>query len=307
VEPNEELSEPVPRPGASLSAQLEPELEPQPPDAAFLSGRVALVTGGGWNIGRAIGLALARAGAKVVVASRNRTNLEETAALAAREDLPLRGQVADLTEPDQVEELFAGMAGREGQVEVLFNVAGGYGAARPIHETDARDWWNVVKRNLFSTYLCCRAALPSMLARKRGDIVNCAGGGAFFPMVGVAATAYASAKAAVCRFTDQLYAEHMDVPGLRVNCMEPGMTLSPRDLAAIEAEEKRTGRVNPARERNHPPEDAARLALFLVSPAARRLNGRLLSVDEDWWQNPERVRQVSDCDLYRLRRTFLTE
>jgi NAD(P)-dependent dehydrogenase (short-subunit alcohol dehydrogenase family) len=305
VSPTGDLGEPVPRKGASLAAVQEPQLEPEVPDAGNLEGRIAIVTGGGWNIGRAIALAIARAGAVVIVVSRNLGNLEETVALARHQDLRVRCLAADLTDPGSVGRVFDDVLGKEGRVDILACFAGGYGAAQPVAESDPQEWISVVLRNLYATYLCCRAALPGMLQCRRGDILTCAGGGAFFPMADVHATAYASAKAANCRFTDQLYAEHMKVPGIRINCVEPGMTLSPRDLARIEEEERLRGVVHPAREFNHPPEDAAELVMFLLSSAARGLNGRILSVDEEWWRDLAKVRQVIASDLYRLRRTFL--
>ncbi len=287
--------------GAAASAV---QLQPVAPATGSLQGRIAIVTGGGWNIGRAVALAFARAGARVTVASRSLQNLQETCAIAADEGLSMRPFAADLEDPDQVAALFGDVEAEVGPVDLLACLAGGLGATQPCAETNPREWLSVVTRNLFTTYLCCRRALPQMLSRERGDILTCAGGGAFFPMIDAHATAYASAKAAICRFTDQLYAEHRNSKGLRINCMEPGMTLSPRDLEAIAIEEARTGKPHPAREHNHVPDDGAELALFLLSPAAAGLNGRILSVDEDWWRSPERVAAVVESDLYRLRRTF---
>lgn len=271
----------------------------------MLVGQVAIVSGGGWNIGRAIAMRFARAGARVIVTSRNRANLEETVALATREDLYMRCVVADLIEPSDVASMLADVLKTENDIDILACMAGGFGANQALESTDPQEWLDVVMRNLYSTYLCCRAVLPKFLAKEKGNILTCAGGGAFFPMIGVNSTAYATAKAGICRFTDQLYAELMDKPGIRVNCLEPGMTWSPKDLERVEADEKAMGRPHPLRERNHPPEDGAELAYFLLSEEAKALNGRLLSVDEDWWRNPEQVKRVADSDLYRLRRTFL--
>lgn len=274
-----------------------------PPD--LLSGRIALVTGGGWNIGREVALECARAGARVIVTSRNLTNLQETCAIGDADGLEMRAIPADLKDPRSVEDLYDEIESSEGPVDLLACLAGGQGADQPCADTDPAEWLDVVLRNLYATYLCCRRALPRMFSAGRGDILTCAGGGAFFPRVDATVTAYASAKAAICRFTDQLYAENLHRPGFRINCMEPGMTLSPRDLARIEAEEKASGKVHAAREHNHSPKDGAELALFLLSPAAAALNGRILSVDEDWWRDPETVRVVASGDLYRLRRNFL--
>lgn len=284
--------------------ELTPKPEPAPIESELQRGKIAIVTGGGWNIGRAIALKLATEGARVIITSRNGDNLEMTAAQAHRKDLYIRPIVADLTKPEDVHRMIGDVLGEEGPPDILACMAGGFGCGVPIVDSDPLEWRDVLLRNLYTTYLSCRAVLPSMLERQRGDILTCAGGGAFFPMVGVNATAYASAKAGICRFTDQLYVEVMDMPAIRVNCMEPGMTWSPKDLERIVEEEKALGRPHPLREMNHPPEDGARLACFLLSPEARLLNGRILSVDEDWWLDPVKVKQVSETDLYRLRRTF---
>ena len=291
-------------PSESTVGELTPKPQPAPVKPAQQKGKVAIVTGGGWNIGRAIALKLAREGARVVITSRNQANLEMTAAEAQRDNLYVRPIVADLMKPEDVHRMIGDVIGEEGPPDILACMAGGFGCGVPIIDSDPEEWLDVLLRNVYTTYLCCRAVLPSFLERQRGDILTCAGGGAFFPMVGVNATSYASAKAAICRFTDQLYVEVMDVPGIRINCMEPGMTWSPRDLERIEEDEKVSGRRHPLREMNHPPEDGARLACFLLSPEARCLNGRILSVDEDWWRDPSKVKEVSETDLYRLRRNF---
>ncbi len=299
-------SEPVSEDG-ELVAEATPKPQPAKIEVPSLQGKFALVTGGGWNIGRAIALALARAGAKVMISSRNKLNLEETCSLAHKEDLDVRMVQADLTDPEDVERVFRCTRDAFGQVDILVNMAGGFGAGQPLVETDPKEWLEVVLRNFYTTYLCCREVLSEMMSRKQGDILTCAGGGAFFPLLGTFATAYASAKAAVCRFTDQLYAEVLGTPGIRINCIEPGLTLSPRDLLRIAEEEKQMGHPHPTRELNHDPEDGAKLALFLLSPAAKALNGRILSVDEDWWRYPSKVAYIAQTDLYRLRRTFETE
>jgi len=287
--------------------KLVPKPEPQQMEIGDQSDKVAVVTGGGWNIGRAIALRIARAGARVVICSRNEEHLAQTCEVARTLELDVRHIAADLTNKLQAQRVFDEILREEGRVDILACLAGGFGCGTPIHECDPDDWLDVVLRNLYSTFLCCRAVMPGMLERRKGDILTCAGGGAFFPMVGVNATAYASAKAGICRFTDQLYAEVMDVPGIRINCMEPGMTLNCEDLKRIEEEEAATGRPHPLREMNHSPEDAAELAAFLLGPASRELNGRIFAVDEEWWRDPDKVKAVAPTDLYRLRRSFLPD
>ncbi|HMQ23459.1 MAG TPA: SDR family NAD(P)-dependent oxidoreductase, partial [Planctomycetota bacterium] len=124
------------------------------PATGSLQGRIAIVTGGGWNIGRAVALAFARAGARVTVASRSLQNLQETCAIAADEGLSMRPFAADLEDPDQVAALFGDVEAEVGPVDLLACLAGGLGATQPCAETNPREWLSVVTRNLFTTYLC---------------------------------------------------------------------------------------------------------------------------------------------------------
>jgi NAD(P)-dependent dehydrogenase (short-subunit alcohol dehydrogenase family) len=133
-------------------------------------------------------------------------------------------------------------------------------------------------------------------------ILTFTGGGAFFPWVGVNSSAYATAKAAICRFTDQLQAELLDT-AIRVHCVAPGLVWDPDRLREVATEEARTGTEHPERHINRPPEDTAELVEFLASEESAFLRGRVVAVSDDWWRDPARVRAVEDTvHLYRLRR-----
>ena len=268
-----------------------------------LGGRVAIVTGGGWNIGRATSVAFARAGAAVVVAGRRSEPLEETVGLIEAAGGRGLAVPTDVTDWAATEALVARATEHFGPVDVLAALAGGGGGYEPVDAIEPEWWEHVIRINLVGTFHAVRAVLPGMRAANRGSIVTCTGGGAWFPMVGVHATAYATAKAGICRFTDQLAVELMDTP-IRVNCLQPGLTWDEKKLAAVAAEEARTGQPDPARAENHPPEDGAELALFLASDASLPLHGRSVSVDEDWWQDAGRRERVQadlhSCCLRRM-------
>jgi 3-oxoacyl-[acyl-carrier protein] reductase len=167
---------------------------------------------------------------------------------------------------------------------------------------DPDAWDRVVRQNLTSTFYCARAVLPHFRARDRGVLITCSGGGSYYPVLGALLNAYACAKAAICRFTDQLTAELWE-SGIRINCLDPGMVWSPDTLAHIEAEEARTGQPHPNRDVNRPPSHAAELALWLASDRSAKIPGRLVSVHDSWWRDPERVARVADTvHLYRMRR-----
>ena len=144
-----------------------------------------------------------------------------------------------------------------------------------------------------------------MRERNQGAILTCTGGGGWFPILSVPATAYATAKAGLGRLTDQLAVELMQT-GIRVNCLQPGLTWDPEQLERIEAEERAGGAPHPDRTRNHPPEDAAELAVFLASDASAPMTGRSVSVDEDWWRDREQVQAVCQSQhAFTLRRVEL--
>ena len=270
-----------------------------------LEGSVAVVTGGGWNIGRAVAVRFAREGAAVVVAGRTLERLEET--VGAIEAAGGRGLAVatDVLDLGAVEALAARAREHFGDADVLACIAGGGGGYEPIDAIDPAWWAHVVNLNLVGTFHAVRAFLPAMRARGAGSILTCTGGGGWFPLLGIHATAYATAKAGLGRLTDQLAVELMET-GIRVNCLQPGLTWDDAKRAAVEAEEARTGQPHPDRGQNHEPEDAAELAVFLASSASAPMTGRSVSVDEDWWRDRARVEAVcASHHAYTLRRVEL--
>jgi NAD(P)-dependent dehydrogenase (short-subunit alcohol dehydrogenase family) len=133
-----------------------------------LDGKVALVTGGGSGIGKAIATAFAGAGATVVIAARNQARLDEA---AAEIDGTVEVAVCDVTDEGQVEGLFAGIDERHGRLDILVNNAG---MSVPIktHEMSAATWREVVEVNLTAPFLCSREAFKRMMPAKRGRIIN---------------------------------------------------------------------------------------------------------------------------------------
>jgi NAD(P)-dependent dehydrogenase (short-subunit alcohol dehydrogenase family) len=267
-----------------------------------LSGRSAVVTGGGYNIGRAVALRLAAQGARVTVFGRRQALLDETVAQVEACGGDALAVAGDVTVYADCERAVAMATERFGAVDALAAIAGGSGAEAPVDEVDPTAWARVVEVNLTGTFHAIRAALPQMKARGSGAIVTTCGGGSWFPVVGAHATAYAAAKAGVCRLTDQLAVELM-AHGVRVNCLEPGQVWGQDKLRQVGDEERRTGVQDPGRASNHPPEDAAELAAFLLSDASAPLTGRIASVDEDWWRDPAQLQAVSQSlHAYCLRR-----
>lgn len=134
----------------------------------MLEGKIAIVTGGGTGIGKAIAEAFAAAGARVSIAGRRRGALE-----AAAREIPGGAEpvVCDVTDETQVAALFDTVAGREGRIDILVNNAG-MSAPGPTHELDSAVWRQVIEVNLTGAFLCAREALRRMIPQKSGRIVN---------------------------------------------------------------------------------------------------------------------------------------
>ena len=133
--------------------------------------RVAIVTGGGTGVGKACALALSEAGWKVVICGRRRELLDEVVDLCADEALAV---TADVSEPDQVDALFAATTDRFGRVDLLFNNAGMGARPVPVDELPIDDWMATVAVNLTGSWLCARAAFAQMKRQhpSGGRIIN---------------------------------------------------------------------------------------------------------------------------------------
>lgn len=241
--------------------------------AASLAGRVAVVTGGGRGIGRAVALALAEAGARVAICARSRAELEESARLLGKVSdaaggrvpgkaaVPTLVEVCDVADAAQVERFAGAVLARLGTPWVVVNNAGIVHRGR-LDEQPPEDWRAVVDVNLYGTYLVTRAFLPSLRRARGGRIVNVA---SISGRQGTAElTAYCAAKHAVVGLTRAL-AEELRGDGIQVNAICPGSV----DTRMLEGSP-----FSPAMT----PEDIARVALFLAAAAPDALTGSCLDV-----------------------------
>jgi NAD(P)-dependent dehydrogenase (short-subunit alcohol dehydrogenase family) len=192
--------------------------------------RVAVVTGAGRGLGRTIARFLAERGMAVTVVSRTASEVEATADLIERGGGRALAVTADLTDWDEVASVFEQAEETAGPVDLLVNNAGACRAIGPSWALDPGLWWSDVTANLFTTYLCSRAALVGMTARRSGRIVNLGSeSGVEHPAVGsdlaapnpAAMTAYGTSKAAVHQLTSQL-AREVGPFGVTVVAIRPG-------------------------------------------------------------------------------------
>lgn len=243
-----------------------------------LRGKVALVTGGGTGIGRAVAMALAADGAAVAVAGRRPEPLQETVSLIEQAGGRAVACIADVSVADAVAQLMADCARRLGGPDILVNNAAIH-LSGGILDVDEAGWDRLMTTNLKSVFLCSKAAAPTMLANGWGRIINISGVSAILPS---ASAVYSTAKGAVISLSRAMALE-LSPGGITVNAICPGTTLTdmikPR-LAdpAVRAQQLAKSKVGFFGE----PEDIAAGAVYLASPAARFVTGTVLTIDGGW-------------------------
>jgi NAD(P)-dependent dehydrogenase (short-subunit alcohol dehydrogenase family) len=270
-----------------------------------LDGETVVITGAGRGIGEAVARAFAHCGANLVLLARTQKEVDRVARQTSDGGVASLALAGDVSHRPDIQRMAAAALERFGRIDALINAAGIYGPIGPFVENDPDDWTAAIETNLLGTVFAIHAVLPHMLARRKGVIVNFSGGGAVQPLPRF--SAYGASKAAVVRFTETL-AEEVKEAGIRINAIAPGPVntrLLDQVLAAGEAagaafyakalEQKQKG--------GTPPERAAELAVFLASPMAEGVTGRLISaVWDDWKSLPARAAELGSSALFTLRR-----
>jgi NAD(P)-dependent dehydrogenase (short-subunit alcohol dehydrogenase family) len=247
-----------------------------------LRGQVSVVTGGGRGLGRAFAQALAGAGSAIAVVARSAAEIAETVALIERAGGRARAFTADVTDADGVDMAFGEIERSLGAVDLLVNNAGIAGPIGPFSQCTVRDWWQAIDVNLRGQVLCAHRALPGMIERRRGRIINIASGGGAYMVPHF--SAYVTSKTALIRFSECLAAE-VEADGVAVFAMGPGTVRTAMSEYSLNSPEGKTWlpwfRTIFDEGRDLPPERPAALLLALASGRMDSLSGCFLRPDDD--------------------------
>ena len=222
-----------------------------------LKDKVALITGGGRGIGKAVAMAYAREGAKIALCARTPAEVEQTCREIQSLKAQCMGWICDVAVEDSVKEFVAGAAKEFGRVDILVNNAGVMTRPVSMAELEVKKWDYTLAVNLRGPFLVSRAALPLMMTQRSGSIINVSssiGRGAYANFI-----AYATSKWGLEGFTQTLAAEARSY-NIRVNSVEPGYVAT-----------KLTGY------HGSKPESVTDVFVYLASDEAKGVTGKMLS------------------------------
>lgn len=264
-----------------------------------LTGKVAIVTGGGGGIGRSIALALAEAGADVAIAEIEPSRCDETAARIREQGRRAAAHIVDVMDGDAIKDMIAKVDAEFGRIDILVNNAGGT-ACRPFLQTSERSWQRHIDLNLTSMLHATHAAAPVMIRGGCGGaIINVTSieGSRAAPFFAV----YAACKAGMISFTRTMAVE-LGEHGIRVNAIAPDHTVSPGTRGnrsgpvdesswfkwSVEEEEAMRQLIPLGREGMD--SECGDAAVFLASPMSAYITGTVLPVDGGTWASSGWVR-----------------
>jgi 2-deoxy-D-gluconate 3-dehydrogenase len=242
-----------------------------------LTGKKALVTGASKGIGASIAIAMAQAGANVVLVGRSQDSLSATRAAIENLGRSTETLIADVKSRDQIAAAFKSI--EQLNVEIVVNNAGSISRA-PAIETSLEDWDRIIDTNLNSVFQISQLCAKSMLAKGHGRIINIASLLSF--QGGINVPAYTASKHAVAGVTKAL-ANEWGAKGVTVNAIAPGYISTDNTQALRNDVDRNTSilaRIPIGRWGT--PEDLAAVAVFLASPAASYINGEIITVDGGW-------------------------
>jgi 3-hydroxybutyrate dehydrogenase len=250
-----------------------------------LAGKVAIITGGGKGIGRAIALLFAREGAKILVNGTTKEAIEAVAAEINGGGGQAVAFQADIADEENVKRMVETTRAEFGRIDILINNSGIAGPTAPVVKVNLEDWERTLAINLTGAFLCAKHALPSMIEQKSGSVINITSVGG---LGGYALRSpYSASKWAMIGLTKTLALE-VGQDNINVNAIAPGPVRGPRIEAVLQNRAKQLGVsyeeveremvAGTALKRMVENEDIAAMALFLVSQEGRNITGETINI-----------------------------
>lgn len=254
-------------------------------------GQVAIISGGGRGIGKAVAEQLASLGAAVVLTARSEAQIADVAASLREQGAKAIAVPGDVGAPEQIDEIIGATLKEFGRIDILINNAAVIGPIQEVAKTDLNEWAYNIQVNLVAPFYFTRKLLPIMLEQKYGRIVNVSSGAAINPIVG--ASAYSASKAGLDMFSRAVAYELAD-SGVTVNSMHPGMVDTEMQVG-LRSVDTRDSRLDFTRFHNayeegqlRSPVDVARAITWLAGPWSEDHNGEIFKIADDEW-----IRQVN--------------
>lgn len=255
-----------------------------------LQGQVAIITGAGRGIGASTAELLAQAGAAVVLTARSAEQIEAVAARLRQSGARAIAVPADVSDPEQIEEVVESAVAQFDRVDILINNAGIIWPLDQVLDADMDEWAYNIHVNLVGPFYLARNVVPLMLDRGYGRIINVSSHAAITPVPG--GSAYCSAKAGLDMFTRVLALETQGT-GVTVNGLRPGDvdTEMQADIRSVDAEDtpNLAAVVDYFQQKYdsgelRSPIDVARAIYWLVGPWSRSVSGQVFDLDDDTWR-----------------------
>jgi NAD(P)-dependent dehydrogenase (short-subunit alcohol dehydrogenase family) len=272
-----------------------------------MTAKYAVITGASRGLGRHLAHRFWEAGFSLGLVGRNGETIRQ-----AMSDLPSKADQVwdtfdgDLGDTNSTSALTTVISMRRPQVNVVVNNAAIQGPIGPLEQNDLGEWEHAIRVNLLGPVAFCKGLMPRMAGARDASIINLSGGGATGPRANF--SAYASAKAALVRFSETL-SEEVKGQGITVNCIAPGAMKTEmlgevlKSGAASAGDREFATAAKVFQDGGASVDRIADLALFLSSKAARGITGKLISAVWDRWEAwPDHLPELAGSDLYTIRR-----
>ncbi len=272
----------------------------------MLSNKTCIITGGARGIGLAIAKELVSQGARVVICSRTKSDLQKALKDLNRKKKVAFGKICDVSKLSDCKELIKFAQKKLNKIDILVNNAGIYGPIDSFEKINLSDFKKTIEINLMGMVYCSYLVIPIMEKNGKGKIINLCGAGVGGSKTMPKFTAYFTSKFAVAGFTEVL-SDELKEKNIQVNSISPGAVNTYLNTYLIKQGPEKSGKefyenaIKQQKSLGTPPELAARLVVYLTSSEANHITGRLLSAK---WNPPEKLKSIKKFrnNLYKLRK-----